>query len=283
MRKILITGCDGNLGMELQKQLNNANERIMTTNHKQLDISNENCVWNFILDYKPDIVINCAAFTYVDRCETERDLCYRVNVEGPLYLSRACERIGSSIVHISTDYVFDGTGKQPKIETDVANPINYYGKSKLASELNVVENNPKHYIIRTAWLYGTGKNFIKSILNKAETQSTIEVVFDQVGTPTNVVDLSRTIIEIQNSDQYGIYHASCEGSCSWAELAIKTRDYLHKSFEVIPIKSECLNQIAKRPSYSVLENHRLKTNGFSQMRHWENAVEEYLFDFSQVL
>lgn len=276
--KILITGCKGQLGCELTKQLSMSNIRhkLIETDIHNLDITNQAGVLALIKEQRPDIVINCAAYTNVDMCETDETNAFRINAIGAQNLSIGCYAVGASIVQISTDYVFDGLGDKPKKEYDAVNPLSCYGKSKALGEMLVRETNPRHYIVRTAWLYGQGSNFINTMLKLAAQKEEVNVVFDQLGSPTSSVDLAKCIIDLIHTENYGTYHATCEGHCSWYDLAKKIYELTGQKTNVKGITTEQLNRPAARPKYSVLDNFMLRLIGMNKFRHWEDSLKEYL-------
>ena len=279
--KVLITGCQGQLGKELCRQIDKLNQvqkklEVLATDFKQLDISDAQQVQNTITEEQPEIIINTAAFTNVDACETEELKAFRINAHGARNLSVAAYAIGAKIVQVSTDYVYDGIGTVPKRECDPVNPLNVYGKSKALGEQLVMATNPRHFIVRTAWLYGDGHNFVRTMLKLATERDEIRVVNDQIGSPTSTVDLARCILNLIQTDHYGIYHGTCEGECSWYEFAKRIFAIKGINITIIPISSGELNQTAKRPAYSVLENFMLELIGLNTFRKWEVALAEYL-------
>ena len=274
--KILITGSNGMLGHDLIDVLQNNHELILTTS-KTLDITDRQQVMEFISDSKPDIVINSAAYTDVDGCEENCDLAYSVNGEGVKNLALACRQTDSALVHISTDYVFDGSATEPIAEDGEIGPISVYGKSKLKGEEAIVEILDKFFIVRTAWLYGiNGKNFPKTMLELAESHSEITVVYDEVGTPTYTPDLAFGISELIETDYYGIYHLTNSGSCSWCEFARYIFEIAEKDVKVIPVTASEFARPAPRPSYSVLNNKHWTDNGFEPLRSYKEAIKEYI-------
>lgn len=296
--KVLITGANGQLGRELTKQyVQQKNIELILTyisdfdiakydkaciennnivQKVNLDITNENNVNEVINKYKPDVVINCAAYTAVDKCETDEKNAYKINALGPKYLSAATSAIGLEMVQVSTDYVFDGEGNTPLIETDEVNPQTAYGRTKLQGEILVRENNPKHYIVRTAWLYGDGNNFVKTMLKLSETNKVLKVVNDQKGTPTSTVDLARVIIKLIENKAYGLYHCTCKGECTWYNLAKEIFRIKDIDVGVIPCITDEFPRPAKRPNYSVLRNYGLQNSIGDITRNWKEALEEYL-------
>lgn len=274
--KILITGANGQLGRELTKQYSNRNVELILTDVADLDITNTEKVYEFVNANKPDVIINCAAHTAVDKCETDIDNAYKINTIGPKNLAQASFSIGSEIVQVSTDYVFDGEGKEPLTEFDETNPQTVYGKTKLFGEQVVKELNPKHYIIRTAWLYGDGNNFVKTMINLSKTNDTLKVVNDQMGTPTSTVDLARVIIDLVEKKNYGLFHCTCKGECTWYDFTKEIFRLKGISTSVIPCTTDEFPRPAKRPAYSVLRNYMLELTTGDITRDWKEAIKKYL-------
>ncbi len=279
MKRILITGAKGQLGRALNEFYGkDPSVEIINTDVGDLDITSEKEVMRAVLDAKPDILINCAAHTQVDACESDRERAYQINAEGPKNLSLAANAADAVLVHISTDYVFDGKSKRPYVEEDAYNPQSVYGETKLAGEEFVKETARKYFIVRTAWLYGEGKNFVNAMLRQAETKDSVRVVGDQTGTPTSAEEVVKVIDLLLGSDKYGVYHATCEGSCTWAEFAEKIFELCGKNVEVHAITTEEYGAPAKRPAYSILDNRKLREEFGYTMAHWEEAVQKYLKD-----
>ena len=278
--KIVITGCDGQLGKEIVKQLNReekiSGNELFALNRLKLDISDFNNVNKYISSIKPDVVINCAAFTKVDLCEDEIELAYKINSIGPKNLSICCEKVNAKLVQISTDYVFDGKNKNLYIEDDITNPQSIYGKSKLLGEKYVQDFCSKYFIIRTAWLYGDGNNFVNTMLKLSESKDEINVVNDQIGTPTSTVDLAKVILKLIYTENYGLYHGTNKGYCSWYDFAKKIFEIKKIDIKVNPINSEEYISKVKRPQYSVLDNFLLRIINLDEFRNWEDALYEYL-------
>ena len=275
--KILITGSKGQLGLELVKQLKiKGLYKIIDTDRDELDIVDIDNVNEFILSSKPDVVINCAAHTAVDLCETDIENAYKINAIGPRNLAIACEKIGAKFVQVSTDYVFDGNIDRPYREDDNTCPNSIYGSSKLMGENFTKEFCSRHFIVRTAWLYGDGNNFVRTMLKLSETNKEINVVNDQFGSPTSTVDLAKAIIELIHTEHYGTYHGTCEGKCSWYDFAQKIFEISNIDIKVNPVTSEEYKRLAPRPAYSVLDNFMLKLVGLNSFRNWEDALIEYL-------
>lgn len=275
---ILITGGEGQLGLELCARLEKSNKdyKIIATNRQTLDITNSNQLGQFFKDNLPDVVINCAAYTAVDQCETNIEEAYKVNALGPKNLAIACDKIGAKLVQISTDYVFDGDNLAPIREDNPVNPQTIYGKSKYLGEENVKMFCKKHFIIRTAWLYGEGDNFVRTMLKLAQTNTDLKVVGDQYGSPTSTKDLASGILALVETDHYGTFHGVCQGMCSWYDFAVKIFEIKGVNVRVSKVTSEAFPRPAKRPKYSVLDNFMFTLYGINHFRHWEEALEDYL-------
>ena len=273
--KILITGAYGMLGSDLREVLKD-NELIITGS-KDLDITKENNVLQFIEDKKPEIVINAAAYTNVDNCETDYDNAYLVNAIGPKNLAVACNKLNIPLIHVSTDYVFDGSKTTPLSEEDKLGPKTAYGKTKLEGEKFVQENTKKYFILRTAWLFGiNGKNFVKTMINLSKKNNLLKVVNDQKGCPTYCYDLAMAIKQLLNSDKYGIYHLTNKGELSWYDFAKKIFELSNITINVKPVSTEEFPRPAPRPHYSVLSNQKWINAGFTPMRNYEDALKDYL-------
>ena len=276
--KILITGANGLLGHELSSLLKD--HTLILLSHSQLDISDSESVNKQIDSSSPDIIINSAAYTQVDACETNYDLAFQSNAIGPKNLAIKCKQLGIPLIHISTDYVFEGNEKKnsPLVEDDKLGPKTVYGKTKLEGEKMVQENCEKYFILRTAWLYGEGKNFVKTMLSLSKKNKELKVVNDQIGSPTYAKDLAKAIKEIieKKSDKYGIYHVTNKGEVSWYEFAKKIFEIKNIEIKVNPCTSEEFPRPAPRPHYSVLSNQKWIDAGFTPMRDYEEALNEYL-------
>ena len=272
---ILITGANGQLGTELSKLLPNA----ILTDAKELDITNEQDVQNFVRSNNIDTIINCAAYTAVDNAEDNIDIATKVNVDGPRNLAKS----GVKLIHISTDYVFDGMGHKPYTPNDTPNPISVYGKTKLAGEKAVSENADTYAIIRTAWLYSPyGKNFVKTMRALGETKESINVVCDQIGTPTYAGDLAEAIVKIipqLSKENSGIYHFTNEGVCSWYDFSTEIMEQSKLKCRVNPIPSSAYPTKANRPFYSVLDKSKIKETFGIEISHWKKGLEKCLKQF----
>ena len=277
--KILITGANGLLGHELISVLKDDHTLILFS-HSQLDISDAESVNKQIDSSLPDIIINSAAYTQVDLCESNYDLAFKSNALGPKNLAIKCKELGIPLIHISTDYVFEGNekNKKPLEENDKLGPKTVYGKTKLEGENFVKENCDKYFILRTAWLYGEGKNFVKTMINLSKKNKELKVVNDQIGSPTYAKDLAKAIKEIidKKSDKYGIYHVTNKGEVSWYEFAKKIFEIKKIEIKVNPVTSEEFPRPAPRPHYSVLSNQKWINAGFNPLRNYEEALKDYL-------
>jgi dTDP-4-dehydrorhamnose reductase len=280
--RVLVTGACGMLGTLVCEGLAKEHHDIIPTDVlggcEMLDISDTNAVFAVINREKPEMVVHCAAMTDVDGCEREPDRAFKINAVGTWNLACACASIGCAIVYVCTDYVFDGEKGEPYTEFDSVNPISAYGASKLGGEAAVREVCPKHYVVRTSWVFAPhGKNFPLSILKAAQTNRQLRIVADQVGCPTYAKDLAQFLISLAGSPLYGVYHYTNAGSCSWYEFA---KEILKKAsmtdVEVIPIKSEDWPTPTKRPKYSVLRHYRMELLGRDNARPWQDAVAEFV-------
>lgn len=282
MKKIIVTGANGQLGRAVniafadRSDIQLVNTDVGNPDIAQMDITDIDKVMEFVREIKPDAIINCAAHTNVDACETQVDLAYKINAIGPRNLAIAASETGARLMHISTDYVFDGNGTRPYIEFDAPGPKSVYGTTKLVGEEMVRQFADKFYIIRTAWLYGDGKNFARTMMRLAKDHDKITVVNDQVGSPTSASELSKAVKSLLLSDNYGIFHGTCEGSCSWADFATEVLRLAGSSTTIVPISSEEYGAPANRPHYSILENYMLKLTGGYQFAEWHDAIAEYM-------
>lgn len=285
MKKIFITGALGQLGQALYGLLKNdpQYQLYLTDSHnlddgivKVLDITDEEAVKAEMAGIMPDIIINCAAMTAVDLCETEQEKAYKINSLGPKYLALSAKDISAKMIHVSTDYVYDGQGTIPYTEESATGPISVYGRTKLAGDNFVLENCPKSFVLRTAWVYGQGKNFVKTMLRLADEGKNIRVVADQIGTPTSALELARAIVLLMKTDSYGIYHATCEGYTTWYDFAVNIFNLTGKDASVEAITSAEYPTPARRPMYSVLDNKRFRECHGYYMKDWKEALEEYI-------
>jgi dTDP-4-dehydrorhamnose reductase len=285
--KILITGSNGQLGMDCQKVFSPSHD-IIAVDVEELDITHAASVQAALADIRPDLLINCAAFTQVDACETEHSLASKVNTEGPKNLAIATAEHGGCLFHISTDYVFDGkkTVPDPYVEEDPTVPLSFYGKSKLEGEIAVRSACPRHAIIRTAWLYGIhGKNILKTFLRLAVRgeKQPMKVVNDQFGSPTWSYRLALQIEKLSQAHVYGTFHATAEGYCSWYELATYFLEKMAVRCPITPCPSEAYPTPAMRPKNSILENRGIKEAGLNVMRHWKDDIDQFVATYKDRL
>ena len=242
-----------------------------------LDITDYYLVKSALGNFMPDTIINCVAYTAVDDCEEHEEEARLVNETGVKNLALVAKELDASLVHISTDYVFDGNGTKPYMEEDAVSPVSAYGRTKALGEKAVCENLDKYFLVRTAWLYGEGKNFVNTMLALSEKNKTLRVVSDQTGSPTSAAELARFIIYLIRTDKYGIWHGVCDGSTSWYEFTKEIMRLSGKTeIEVLPIKSEEYKTKAKRPHYSVLSNEKLHRETEFKIKSWKEALKEYL-------
>ena len=283
MKKIIVTGCNGQLGRAINEQYaDNSQYELVNTDVAELDITNVDAVLALSREVKPYAIINCAAYTNVDRCEVDVDLAYKINAIGARNLAIAAADADAKLVHVSTDYVFPGTCPKPLTEFDEPGPISMYGKTKYAGEQFVRQFADKFFMIRTAWLYGDGHNFAKTMLALSEKMDTIGVVKDQFGSPTSAAELAKCIKYLVETDNYGLFHGTCEGDTNWAEFAATVLRLAGKSTQIEPITSEEYKRrfpaSASRPAYSILENYMLKLTTDFSFAHWQDAIEVYMKD-----
>ena len=272
----LITGANGQLGTALQSLLKDKADYI---DREELDLTNETAVKEYLQDKQYEYIINCAAYTAVDKAEGDEENANKVNAHAPLYLAK----YGKNIIHISTDYVFDGTNFKPYTEEDKVNPISVYGKTKRAGELNVLSNADTAIIIRTAWLYSPhGGNFVKTMRKLGSERESLNVVFDQIGSPTNAYDLAEAIVKALPQIREGekeIYHFTNEGVCSWYDFAKEIMDQSKLNCQVKPIESKEYPTPAHRPHYSVLNKAKIKNRFNIEIPHWKEGLIKCLQQF----
>ncbi len=285
--KVLICGGNGQLGWDCQRVFGKENE-VAAYDLPELDITDKGRVEDVISGFMPDVVINCAAYTQVDKCETEIELARLVNVDGPGFIAEACKAVNAAMVHISTDYVFDGAKEPPDAytERDEVNPLSVYGKTKLEGERRVAQITDNHIIVRTAWLYGiNGSNFLKTMLRLAmlNPEKQIKVVDDQFGSPTWSLRLALQLERLVQIKGQGIYHATAEGYCSWYELAVYFLKQIEVPFNIVPCTTADYPTAAKRPANSILENARLKRSDNNRMTGWRYGVDHFTARFGQQL
>ena len=291
--KILITGSNGQLGNELQKIVSTGkaeigsvseeikNAEVFAMDVDTLDITNLEQVKKVLNEVKPDVVINCAAATNVDGCEANQDLAFKINSLGPRNLAMVAEELGAKIVQVSNDYVFSGVGEAPLKECDLVAPVSVYGKTKLLGEEFVRDFSTKYYIVRTAWLYGyVGHNFVYTMMKLGKDRDTLNVVNDQLGNPTHANDLAYHILKLIQTEEYGVYHCTGKGECSWYNFASEIMKLSGRNCTVNPCTSEEYKSMypnsADRPAYSSLDNMMLRCTIGDEMRDWKDALKIFM-------
>ena len=291
--KIMITGAHGQLGNELQSILTSGKSEIgdapkavlgaeiLPVDIDTLDISNMAAVSDFVNTNRPDVIINCAAMTNVDGCESDYETAFKVNALGVKNLAVCAEKVGAKLVHVSTDYVFAGNGTKPYCEWDKVDPQSVYGASKALGEKYALNFCKSSFVVRTSWLYGyVGKNFVKTVRRVIKANGGIGVVCDQRGNPTNANDLAHHLLKLAVTEEYGIYHCTGEGECSWYDFAVKIAEYSGLGDTVTPCTTEeynaKFNVPTKRPEYSSLRNLALECTVGNEMRDWKIALKEYI-------
>lgn len=286
---ILITGCNGQLGNELAKNLRDGytelgpipeelrGAQVVCVDVQEMDITDYNAIVDLVEELDLDLIINCAAYTNVNGCETDSDTAFRVNALGARNLAMAAERFGAKLIHVSTDYVFAGDGSVPYTEWDICNPQSVYGKTKYLGEEYVRDFCSRYFIVRTSWLYGyVGNNFVKTMLKLAGEKGGAKVVNDQRGNPTNAADLAHHLLKLAVTEQYGIYHCTGTGECSWYDFASKIVEYAGIPATITPCTTEEYPTPAKRPAYSSLDNRMLRNTVGDEMRDWQDALKCYI-------
>lgn len=274
--RVFVTGASGQLGREVCRVLRERGAECRGVSSRELDITDADAVRAALSGYAPHAVIHCAAYTAVDRAESEAALCRRVNEDGTANIARACASCGCKLLYVSTDYVFSGDGETPREVSDTPAPCNVYGASKLAGELAVRAAVAEHFIVRTSWVFGEGGNFVKTMLRLSESREEVRVVADQVGSPTYAADLAELLCDMIETERYGTYHAANEGFCSWAEFAAAVFRLADKPTRVRPISTADYPTAAARPRNSRLSRRSLDEAGFARLPAWEDALERYL-------
>lgn len=277
--KYLVTGATGQLGHDIVRELERRGLTCIAPTRADMPLEDDRRIEEYLNAVSPDVVIHCAAYTAVDRAEDEADKAWRINAEATANIARICRRIGAVMVYISTDYVFPGDGESPYGVNDPKGPKNVYGATKLAGEIAVRSSLQRYFIIRISWVFGTnGNNFIKTMLRLAEKNEQVSVVADQIGSPTYTADAAPRIIDLADTDYYGTYHLTNEGTCSWAELAMEIFRLAKLPTVVKSISTEEYPTRAKRPLNSRMDKKNLLSAGISPMPHWNDALRRYLIE-----
>jgi len=280
--QVLLIGANGQLAQDLHRSL--ARDEVIPVTHQELEICDAAAVQGLVDRLRPHCIINTAAFHRVDDCEDQAERAFAVNGSGLCNLARVAQRFGAVLVHFSTDYVFDGTKDTPYVETDRPGPLSVYAMSRLVGEWAVQQYCSKYFVVRTCGLYGAagssskGGNFVETMLRLASKGQLIRVVSDQTVTPTSTRDLAEKLVPLIHTEQYGVYHMTNTGECSWYEFAQEVFRQVGLSSELVPTTTEAFGAKARRPAYSVLDNYALRQAGFSDFRPWQEALAEYLGD-----
>ncbi|MBO5985358.1 MAG: dTDP-4-dehydrorhamnose reductase [Lachnospiraceae bacterium] len=275
--KVFVTGVKGQLGYDVVRELEKRGLTAIGVDIEEMDITDAASVDKVITEANPDAVIHCAAYTAVDAAEDNEAICRKVNADGPRNIARTCKKLGIKMIQISTDYVFNGEGEKPWEPGDPVGPKTVYGQTKYEGEVAVREELDEFFIVRIAWAFGkNGKNFVKTMLRLAETHDTLTVVADQYGSPTYTYDLARLLVDMIQTDKYGIYHATNEGFCSWYGFAKAIFEKAGKNVTVKPVTTAEYGAKAYRPANSRLSKEKLTENGFERLPAWEDALERYL-------
>lgn len=275
--KVLVTGVKGQLGHDVVNELKKRGHVAVGTDVEEMDITDGKKVHEVMQKEKPDAVIHCAAYTAVDAAEEQVEFCRKINATGTENIAKECKDLDCKMLYLSTDYVFNGEGEGPWEPDDKREPLNVYGVTKYEGELAVEKYVQKYFTVRIAWVFGVnGKNFIKTMLKLGETHKDINVVDDQIGSPTYTYDLSRLLVDMIETERYGRYHATNEGLCSWYEFAKEIFRQAGMDVNVHPVTSEEFPSKAKRPHNSRMSKEKLTENGFCRLPAWEDALKRYL-------
>lgn len=275
--KVFVTGVKGQLGYDVVEELKRRGMEAIGVDIDEMDITDADSVDQVITDANPDAVIHCAAYTAVDAAEENIELCRRVNADGPLNIAKICKKLDIPMIQISTDYVFDGEGTRPWEPDDKCSPLNVYGLTKYEGEKAVMDTLDKYFIVRIAWVFGiNGKNFVKTMINLGQTRDHLTVVNDQFGSPTYTYDLAKLLVDMIQTDKYGIYHATNEGICTWYEFACEIFRLAGLDVKVDPVSADNYPTKAKRPFNSRMSKEKLTENGFQKLPTWQDALDRYI-------
>lgn len=275
--KVLVTGVKGQLGYDVVKDLEKRGHQPIGVDRDEMDLMDNEAIRTFIMNLKPEAIIHCAAYTAVDKAEEEVETCYQINAESVKVISECAKELDVKLIYISTDYVFDGTKEGEYVETDLPNPINVYGASKLKGEQYVQTLLEKYYIVRISWVFGVnGNNFIKTMRRLGSERDELNIINDQVGSPTYTADLAPLLVDMMETDKYGVYHATNEGTCSWYEFANEIFKQSGIEVKTNPITTNQYPTAAKRPLNSRMSKAKLIESGFSLLSTWQEALLDYL-------
>ncbi|MEW9669185.1 dTDP-4-dehydrorhamnose reductase [Ammoniphilus sp. 3BR4] len=275
--KVVVTGAKGQLGTDLVHILTKKHHEVIGFSHAELDITDMDSVFKALTQIKPDAVIHTAAYTKVDEAESKADFAFSVNGFGTRNVVIAAQEVGAKFCYISTDYVFNGNNNRPYQEHDIPSPLSVYGKSKYVGEEYVKTLSSRYFIVRTSWVYGAhGENFVKTMLRFSKERNELGVVHDQTGSPTYAVDLAHFLCSLTQTKNYGIYHATNTGMCTWYEFAKAIFEEAGIPIKLNPIRTEDFPGPAIRPKYSVLDHQSIRSNGWADLRHWRQALKAFM-------
>jgi dTDP-4-dehydrorhamnose reductase len=281
--KVAVIGGNGQLGRDVATAFSAEGYSVTSLTHEDLEISSLESVRTSLGALRPEVVVNTAAFHNVDKCEAEPGLAFAINGIGARNLAQVTEETGATLLHVSTDYVFDGQKGAPYLEEDMPAPLNVYGNTKLSGEFFVRTINPRHFVVRTSAIYGEnpcrakgGLNFVELMLKLSKERKELRVVDDEFVTPTPTAQIAQQLVALSRSSDYGLYHATAEGSCSWYEFAAAIFDLTKTNIRLEPARPGEFPAKVSRPKYSVLENHALKSKSLNVFRHWKEGLETYL-------
>jgi dTDP-4-dehydrorhamnose reductase len=281
--RVAVIGANGQLGHDLWDAFASAQHEVLPLTHTDLEIDSADSVMHALEGAQADVVVNTAAFHNVEKCESEPGRAFAVNALGARNVAMVTEKLGAAVIHISTDYVFDGAKNAPYTEDDAPLPLSVYGNSKLAGEYFVSVSNPRHFVLRVSAIYGLnpcrakgGMNFVETMLKLAKERDQLRVVNDEFVSPTPAAEIARQVVALSATQQYGLYHATCEGSCSWFEFAQAIFELTGTKVKLEPARPGEFSAKVRRPKYSVLENAALKRKGLNVFSHWRKGLEAYL-------
>lgn len=281
--RVLVTGVRGQLGYDVVKELSRCGLAPVGVGREDMDITDADAVERVITQAGVQAVIHCAAYNAVDKAEDDEANCRRANVDGARNIAAVCKKLDIKMLYVSTDYVFDGSGSKPWTTEDEPKPLGVYGKSKYDAELVVQELLSKFMVVRCSWVFGiNGNNFVKTMLRLSETKGRLSVVNDQIGSPTFTEDLAVLLVDMIQTEKYGIYHATNEGDCSWYEFACEIFRMAGKTMTVTPVTTEEYGAKAPRPLNSRMSKEKLTENGFRRLPHWQSALERYLTQLGEM-
>lgn len=275
--RVLVTGVKGQLGFDVVRELEKCGIEAVGVDIEEMDITDADAADTVITSTKVDAVIHCAAYTAVDAAEENEAVCRRINRDGTRNIAAVCKKLDIKMLYISTDYVFDGEGEKPWQPEDERKPLNVYGRTKYEGELAVQDTLEKYFIVRIAWVFGiNGKNFVRTMLNLAKTRDSLTVVNDQFGSPTYTFDLAVLLVQMIQTEKYGVYHATNEGICTWYEFACEIFRLAGLSVKVEPVSSDAFPAKAKRPHNSRMNKDKLSEQGFCRLPEWKDALGRYI-------